>query len=541
MRRQRTVRGLAAILSAVALTSALLVQASPADAAGGYYLATGTSLTSGASLTSEDGTYTLTMQSDCNLVFSGPSGVLWNSGSAGKGTGCRTTMQTDGNLVVYTNANVAVWNSGTTGHDTMDLLVRSGRFVLLEGGTAFQWWASSPDPAVIPVTGRVTERGGACAAADVNGYEWIGGHWQGMGYVNVTGGAFSVTVDSSHVGRTVTFSAWCSDPGEALMVWLGGWLGVGGPEPTSQNSRTLVAGQTLDLGTLDGKAGVTVSGTVALADGSRIPCLVATPQVCPMITFLTADSSRSMVAAASNEPAWSVSVPPGTYDVELSLMGTNSYKYPTITTQLGRLVVPAAGVSGLNYRAAPGPAATSVGTGPTIVGPVAVGGTLTAGRGDWDTHGYPLPSLQFSCEWWVAGTLRSTSSAFVPQIADAGRTVMLKLTAHRAAFVSTTVQTSESTIASRAVSSLKVTVPKLKAKKPAKLTVTVRSLRTPLGKVTVRLSGKKIGSATLSAARKGVIKVKIKGLKKGTRNLVVTYAGTRSVAASSLTVKAKVR
>jgi hypothetical protein len=78
-------------------------------------------LTAGQSISSPIGQYTLTMQTDGNLVEYGPtwtttSGIeaVWASGTSG--TGNHVTMQTDGNLVIYNSVGQALWTSGTGGH-----------------------------------------------------------------------------------------------------------------------------------------------------------------------------------------------------------------------------------------------------------------------------------------------------------------------------------------------------------------------------------------------------------------------------------------
>jgi hypothetical protein len=70
----------------------------------------GSSLAIGQSIISENGTFTLTLQADGNLVLSGPNGVAWSSNTAGKG-GTHADMQADGNFVLYTAAPTATTRS----------------------------------------------------------------------------------------------------------------------------------------------------------------------------------------------------------------------------------------------------------------------------------------------------------------------------------------------------------------------------------------------------------------------------------------------
>jgi hypothetical protein len=52
----------------------------------------------------------LKFQTDGNFVLYGNSGAIWNAGCQSKG-GNYITLQDDGNLVIYTAQNIPVWNS----------------------------------------------------------------------------------------------------------------------------------------------------------------------------------------------------------------------------------------------------------------------------------------------------------------------------------------------------------------------------------------------------------------------------------------------
>jgi hypothetical protein len=72
------------------------------------------SLNAGESLTSENGLYQLTLQTDGNLVLFIVNGQVkvWASDTAGKG-GTILTMQPDGNLVMNNATGTAVWSTET--------------------------------------------------------------------------------------------------------------------------------------------------------------------------------------------------------------------------------------------------------------------------------------------------------------------------------------------------------------------------------------------------------------------------------------------
>ena len=68
----------------------------------------------GASITSPDGSYQLTMQTDGDLVETVQGSALWATATSGDGNYAR--LQTDGNFVVSTSQGTAAWQSGTGGH-----------------------------------------------------------------------------------------------------------------------------------------------------------------------------------------------------------------------------------------------------------------------------------------------------------------------------------------------------------------------------------------------------------------------------------------
>lgn len=84
-----------------------------------------------------DGRFTLVQQSDGNLVlYSNKEGALWASGTDGT-DGRVAVMQEDGNLVVYTPEGKPVWDSGTWGHPGAWLAIQDdGNLVVYSGGKA---------------------------------------------------------------------------------------------------------------------------------------------------------------------------------------------------------------------------------------------------------------------------------------------------------------------------------------------------------------------------------------------------------------------
>lgn len=112
----------------------------PGPLGSGDRLDAGQSLTKGRALTSDNGYYSLQMQSDGNLVLyrNSPWRALWASNTVGRGE--FVTMQADGNLVVYGAAG-AVWASGSGGGPGVLVVQNDGNLVVYAGGPAR--WASN--------------------------------------------------------------------------------------------------------------------------------------------------------------------------------------------------------------------------------------------------------------------------------------------------------------------------------------------------------------------------------------------------------------
>ncbi|MHB8295476.1 MAG: hypothetical protein ACYDH5_12780 [Acidimicrobiales bacterium] len=86
----------------------------------------------------QNGSYTLTMQSDGNLVQYDGGSAIWASGTGGNsGAGVYAHFQTDGNLVLYTASGVALWQSHTYTYSGLILREQSdGNAVIYSGSTA---------------------------------------------------------------------------------------------------------------------------------------------------------------------------------------------------------------------------------------------------------------------------------------------------------------------------------------------------------------------------------------------------------------------
>ncbi|MES9041834.1 hypothetical protein U6V62_12360 [Cutibacterium acnes] len=119
-------------------------------------LGTDESLYTGQSLTT--GSYSLVMQSDCNLVLYDAGKAIWATSTNGRGSSCRATMQKDGNFVVYNGAGGnALWASNTSRQQGYFVLVLQKDRNLVIYGPAI--WATG--------TNRVGTPGVVVAPSDV--------------------------------------------------------------------------------------------------------------------------------------------------------------------------------------------------------------------------------------------------------------------------------------------------------------------------------------------------------------------------------------
>ena len=88
----------------------------------------GQSLTPGQKLTSNNGTYTMTLQTDGNFVLYKGTTALWSSDTQGKAS-AKVTMQDGGDLQVLDASGNVLWHSDTPGEP-------GGFLILQEDGNA---------------------------------------------------------------------------------------------------------------------------------------------------------------------------------------------------------------------------------------------------------------------------------------------------------------------------------------------------------------------------------------------------------------------
>lgn len=92
----------------------------------------------------------LELHDDCQLALyelenALPRLRIWDSNTAGAGTGCRLDFQSDGNLVLYDGDGRSLWDSGTSGTSGAQLKLQpDGNMVLYNGADEALWTSQTP-------------------------------------------------------------------------------------------------------------------------------------------------------------------------------------------------------------------------------------------------------------------------------------------------------------------------------------------------------------------------------------------------------------
>jgi len=121
----------------------------PGHATGCGVIHEGDGLVAGESLLSCDGRFELAMQDDGNLVWYGPHGALWATGTNGKG-GHVAVVQSDGNFVEYNADSGALWASNTDGHGGDHLALQDDGNLVVYTSSGVAIWASHTEQAPPP-------------------------------------------------------------------------------------------------------------------------------------------------------------------------------------------------------------------------------------------------------------------------------------------------------------------------------------------------------------------------------------------------------
>ncbi|KAI0512221.1 hypothetical protein KFK09_012859 [Dendrobium nobile] len=140
--------------SAISLLSSsilLLLISSGSSTSLGNVLKNGYELGAGGLLSI--GNYKFIMQRDCNLVLYENNTVLWETKTQGKGTLCSLSLQSNGELFVFSESRKALWRSETGGEfGNYALVLQPNGNVVVYGspmwstGTYIQSTASNAPP-----------------------------------------------------------------------------------------------------------------------------------------------------------------------------------------------------------------------------------------------------------------------------------------------------------------------------------------------------------------------------------------------------------
>ena len=138
----------------------------------GDTLNAGQQLGRGASLTSSNGAYTLTLQDDGNLVLAVRGEAIWAAGTSGEGAD-RAEVQSDGNFVVYAG-DKPVWHTDTKGKKDVKLVLQDDRNLVLYAADGSVWSSrtetDAPPPPLVEEKVEI-----APVAAEVRTHTVVGG------------------------------------------------------------------------------------------------------------------------------------------------------------------------------------------------------------------------------------------------------------------------------------------------------------------------------------------------------------------------------
>ena len=220
--------------------------------------------------------------------------------------------------------------------------------------------------------------------------------------------------------------------------------------------------------------------------------------------------------AATYTASWADLAPQSTYLGVVTYGETGAYTAVQVTTGEAEMPDPEAPVN-----TAP----------PTITGTPAVGKTLTATPGEWNTEG-----LTFAYQWQVDGAAiaSATGSTYRVKTADQGESITVVVTATAQGLPPATATSAGVTVtfASTTSVSLNRHVGFSWQKTTATVKVTSASTAPPEGTVSVTVNGKPV-NVVLTAGDNGTVRYTLPKLKAGFYTVKATYGGSATVTGST--------
>jgi hypothetical protein len=125
----------------IALTATRPTSPEPVATNGCGAMAANQQITVNQSIVSCDGSHTLVLGGDGNLVLYHGSTALWSSGTAGKAS-ANAIMQGDGNFVIYSTSGAALWASNTAGNNGASLSVQDDGNVVIYSTSGAALWST---------------------------------------------------------------------------------------------------------------------------------------------------------------------------------------------------------------------------------------------------------------------------------------------------------------------------------------------------------------------------------------------------------------
>jgi hypothetical protein len=199
----------------------------------------GEAVTSAQPLESQNGQYSVVVQSDGNVVIYGPGGATWSTGTFGS-AGSYFVLQSDGNVVLYGPAGTVDWSAHTAGLGGTELVVQNDGNLVLYGPHGAVWsalygYAGTFFQGQSLVTGEsLTSPNGMCQAvlqSDGNFVGYCSGH---VFWSTGTFGSHAVVFAFQSDANLVLYGP----PGHA--DWASSTRGSGGTRLAMQNDGNLV-------------------------------------------------------------------------------------------------------------------------------------------------------------------------------------------------------------------------------------------------------------------------------------------------------------